>query len=183
MSDESKIIPCYEAPDDWHPSYSCDLPCKGPIPPSIRKLGVERVIGRTIVDGSCHMGSYGMGGPGFLGLSLQQTEQYPLEVLVLCLWGSDEWVLYDSLPIFAVNQTYKTYGQKKFCENVRGKVVKSFDIADKSCKIMLNDTPLEITENSEPRPTYGGTGGQRVLHEKDSLLDAWVIASKPYIYI
>jgi hypothetical protein len=181
--DESKIVPCYEVPKDFVAKNPCDLPCEGPIPPTIRKTGVERVIGRKVLDACCHLGSYGMGGPGFLGVKLEKNSEHSDEWLVLCLWGSDEWVRYDGLPIFSIVKTYEQYGQKKFIENVTGKVLKSFDITDKSCKIMLDETVMEITEDPKSRPTYGGSGGYRTLLETDSLLDAWVVSSTMYIAI
>lgn len=181
--DESKIVPCYEVPKDFIAKGPCDLPCEGPIPLSIRKTGVERVIGRTILEASCHLGSYGMGGAGFLGLGMEKTDQYPIETLILCLWAADEWVHYDGKPIFAINKTFDAYGQKKFIDDVTGKVLKSFDITDKGCKIMLDETVMEITEDPKTRPTYGGSGGYRTLLETDSLLDAWVISSTPYVAI
>lgn len=179
---KSEIVPCYEVPADFEMMSPFDLPCEGPIPPTIRKTGVERVIGRKVLQASCHLGSYGMGGPGFLGLKLEKNSEHPDEWLVLCLWAADEWVSYDGESVFAINKTYKTYGQGKFLENIKSKVLKSFDIADKSCKIMLDDTALEIAEDPKERLPHG-SGGYRTLMENDSLLDAWVVSSTSFIAI
>ncbi len=185
---KSEIVPCYEV-DTTKVQGLFDLPDSGRVPPPIREVGVNRVIGRTVLEACCHLGSYGMGGPGFLGLHLEKNSEHSDEWLVLCLWASDEWILFDGKPIFSLDKTWEVYGQARFVEVLKcregetGKVVKSFDIADKSCKIMLDDVALEFTEDPKYRPAYSGSGGQRVLMEKDSLLDAWVIASTPFLGI
>jgi hypothetical protein len=75
---KSQIISCWMFPENFQPGYSCDTlhqkDCEAP--PTLRKLGLDRVIGRKVEWASCHIGTYGMGGSGFLGLKLEKTDKY-----------------------------------------------------------------------------------------------------------
>lgn len=57
-------------------------------PRTLPEAGSAQLIGVHILDYSLHLGSYGMGGPGFFGLLLEpeEGERYS-EYLVYTVWG------------------------------------------------------------------------------------------------
>ena len=55
-------------------------------PPTLRQVGIVSIVDRFILDWSSHIGSYGQGGPGFVGFELQKNKTRPVEWLVLTLW-------------------------------------------------------------------------------------------------
>ena len=60
----------------------------------------KSVVGRTITGFSTHLGTYGMGGPGFFGLLLD-TDEY----LVYTAWYAGFYTLLDGRPIEVHPQT------------------------------------------------------------------------------
>lgn len=64
-------------------------------PPTLRELGIERIIGRVVTGWRSGWGSYGMGGPGFFVLELGEANEFPSELLVLMLGGGMHWLLLD----------------------------------------------------------------------------------------
>lgn len=59
-------------------------------PKTLLDTGISSLIGQTIHGFSSHLGSYGMGGPGFVGLPLS-CGQY----LVYTVWGAASYALLD----------------------------------------------------------------------------------------
>lgn len=66
----SGITKAWRAPADWEMEGPFHTPSSGPEVPTLRATGVRVVIGRPITTACTHLGSYGMGGPGFLGVGL-----------------------------------------------------------------------------------------------------------------
>lgn len=69
------------------------------IPPTLLSRGVENLVGRTIVKYHTCVGTYGMGGSGWVGLELEgsddssdETLRSPPLFLVYCVWGADNWI-------------------------------------------------------------------------------------------
>jgi hypothetical protein len=59
-------------------------------PKTLLETGIAGLLGQTILGFSTHLGSYGMGGPGFVGLLLS-SGQY----LVYAVWGAASYALLD----------------------------------------------------------------------------------------
>jgi hypothetical protein len=59
-------------------------------------LTAERVVGRTVGEICTCAGTYGMGGPGFLGLRLGD------EWLIIAIWGAASWVQVDGRIVYDV---------------------------------------------------------------------------------
>jgi hypothetical protein len=63
-------------------------------PPTLLQYGVDHLQGRTIVKVHHCLGSYGMGGPGWIGLELDAHG--PPLLLIYCMWGSTSWVQFST---------------------------------------------------------------------------------------
>ena len=161
------------------------------MPKTLREVGVTRVVGRRVIDWSESLGSYGMGGPGFFGLRLAATREYPEEWLALRLWGADNWLLLDGQWVGAhPNQyhvqepLYSNFGADaswdRVSERVCGALVKEAQIErDHSLILLAVDAEphrLEIPRDSSRLPLYGGTMQPHVWHPDEDQRDAWVIA-------
>lgn len=184
---ERAIIPCWEVPADFEPQGPFDLPTEeqGRKPPTLRQVGIDRVVGRTVLSACCHLGSYGMGGPGFLGLQLARAGEFPEEWLVLCLWAAADWVLYDGKPIDChPDQTeWQPYGLDDFERDVAGRRVIGFACGDAYCGMQIGDRLLTFPEDPTARPPLPGAKANRTLSPGESLLDAWVVASTQYLAV
>ena len=56
-------------------------------------LALADIVDREVQELSTILGTYGMGGPGFLGLKMDD------EWLVIAIWGASEWVTVDDVLI------------------------------------------------------------------------------------
>ncbi|MDD3473381.1 MAG: hypothetical protein PHS86_11405 [Syntrophaceae bacterium] len=169
----------------------------------------ELVQGRRILMWSSYCGTYGMGGPGFLGFLLSETEERGEEWLILTLWAADEWCIVDGKPIGAPKELYSEW--RPYCSNYAdakwddfspllgvggfgnkkpevnfNPVLETFRCGPKSCQITISrgeEKPLVINihEDPEMRPPWAN-GTPHVLGESD-LRDLWVLANVPNVMI
>jgi hypothetical protein len=161
------------------------------VPKTLRELGLERILERQVIEWSPGLGSYGMGGPGFFGLKMAATGQYPEEWLVLRLWAADNWLLLDGQWMAAhPNQyeiqrpLYSNFAGEECWDHVTerlvGATITRADIEENSSRIELckegKAQVLEIPEDTSRLPIYGGSLEPRVWRGHESQLDAWIIA-------
>ena len=83
---DSSLIRGYEIPDPTKPIPEEDRGMVGPsgelIPFEPILLEASDVVGRTVDEIVPHVGTYGMGGPGFFGIRLGN------EWLTIAIWGA-----------------------------------------------------------------------------------------------
>ncbi len=151
------------------------------VPPTIREVGIDRVLNRKVAGASVYLGTYGMGGAGLTGFGLEPKDDFPEDTLVLCIWGSDSWLHWDG-KIIDDNKTFKSevnnntqHGSKNFLKEVIGTVLTSFDLHDNHCRLEFDDHVLEFQETPDNRPIKCGNKEQRIWDTKDSLWDAWFV--------
>ena len=170
MKEESQIVLCWIFPDNFS-GYSGETPDPKDCPPTLRQLGLERVINRRVELVSIYFGTYGQGGCGFFGLKLEKTDKYPAEFIVLTLWGSENWVHFNDAIL--AKSDFQEF--KKSVENNR---ILEFDVQDKQWKMVLsNGGILEVKPDPHTRP-LDGFKNLRKLAVNDSLWDAWVFTER-----
>lgn len=194
----SNIIPCYEYvydgsfprprnPMHYFGKAKSIAKKNNSIPRSLRETGEKRVADRTIIKWSSYLGSYGMGGCGFFGLNLDQTDQYPSEWFVLLFWGAAEWLLLDGKWIEASPNQYHI--QKplfsdfpesewdQITDKLIGATIKNLQININSMKCKLENFGeehlLELPADLTKLPLHGSLK-PRQWFESDDLLDAWI---------
>jgi hypothetical protein len=170
----------------------------GSAPITLRQAGVERVIGRRVLEWSDSLGTYGMGGPGFFGLCLVGTDAYPPEWLALTLWGAGEWLLLDGRWAHAHPNQYDVqrplrsdYAGMEGWDEISGRLVGAtitdMVVRDSASAITLEQREhthiLEVPEDTSRLPRYGGTFEQRKWHAHESHLDAWVISPTAELWV
>lgn len=188
------IHACYEMPKGWKPKGPFDCPARGPRPVPIRVHGTHKLQGRKVLETSHHLGSYGMGGPGFFGMKLAGRSGGKDSWLVLTLWGADDWLTLDDAPI-----SFSGSPDRK-CPTAPlvGKVLEWAKVQPKYSQMRFGDgeatgtykflgkipdgTWLEFHPSPSKRPLRPN-GEQHVLYKGESLLDAWVVAKQMYLYI
>jgi len=87
MDSEHGIFECYE---DAYP------PC-GKIPPTLKEVGIARILNRRILRRE-PKGNCGNGGAGFFGIQLENNYQFPKEWLFLAYYGSYGWIWLNGEP-------------------------------------------------------------------------------------
>lgn len=177
------------------PSFIGD---SGSAPATLRQTGVGRIIGRRVIEWSDALGTYGMGGPGFFGLYLAETEEYSAEWFVLTLWGAGEWLLLDGRWAHAHPNQYEVQrplrsnyagmeGWDEISDKLVGATIRDAAISDSGSVITLEQGKdvyiLEVPEDTSRLPRYGGTLEQRKWHAHESQLDAWVISPTAELWV
>ncbi|OWR32319.1 hypothetical protein CDO73_01545 [Saccharibacillus sp. O23] len=62
-------------------------------PQTLLELDIQTLKGKQILGYSTHLGTYGMGGPGFFGLLIDRDGEP--EYLVYAVWSSDQYTMMD----------------------------------------------------------------------------------------
>ena len=169
------------------------------IPALPEKGGVKRIVGRTILDCSKYLGSYGMGGPGFFGFQLKAKSYWPEEWLVLTMWSAAEWLLLDGLWLessfghfdldkcfFKEEKTNFSEANKQVKDTFTGLTIAEFKLHRKSVYMTLQDDirvhKLELPSDLKRLPVYGNDT-ERKWFEKDKLENGFIVSPTPYINI
>lgn len=153
-------------------------------------VAFEDVAGRTIKEFSPSLGTYGMGGPGFLGLKLGQ------EWLVIAISGAGEWMtskgrnvedsfhdkynrptpwLADWLPGEAADELSKNLVETK---------ISSLQVLPKSLRIdFSNGYDLTVLEEHSSRPILEGSKEPREFKSDDDLRKAVFLSPTNEIWV
>lgn len=151
----------FKTPDPSRP-LSGDVPSWGPtcelidFPPAA--LAAEMVVGRTVEQICTHVGTYGMGGPGFFGLRLGS------EWLVIAIWGADSWIEINGRIVqdgfWDTNERPRpwiTDEGDELTEVLIGQQITSFKLAKHSLTVGIRELMLSIQEAPEGRPILEGS--------------------------
>ncbi len=183
------IIYEYEIPDPAHPITIKDQDSFGPtgelIPFIPEKLSIDSVVNRNITKLETHLGTYGMGGPGFFGLCL--SEQW----LVIAIWGACEWIVVNNRLIedtfYEKNQRptpWSVDGIDSLSKIIIGQKIASIEIERTSLRIVLcNKMEIAVEEGPENRPILEGNKQQRIFTEKDDLRRAVFLSPTSEIWV
>lgn len=147
------------------------------------------VLAREVLSWTTHGGTYGMGGPGFLGFELAPGNARPREWLLLTLWSAGDWVLANKRWVtaspeqYAVQRPWSSYygGDRTWDELgplIVGKWLTRFSLWNSGFELIIGDVVFTFSDDPKDRPIYTGTGEPRVLPPKANLHDAWILADK-----
>jgi hypothetical protein len=131
----------------------------------------SKVIGREIAGWIPYAGTYGMGGPGFVGFNLNG------EWLIIAIWGAAAWIRLDGRlleDIFSDRHGRKP-GWNAEPEEIRhnlftGRHFAEFQVERTSVIARLDDDRvLSISEDPADRPPFEGNGQPREIGPNDDL--------------
>lgn len=138
-----------------------------------RPLEAERLVGRRIDDVTINAGTYGMGGPGFLGLKLGA------DWLVVALWGAASWTTCQGRlveDLFHADAgrpepwTPETGSPDILNAALVGQTIEAVDIRQHAlCIAISGGFDLTIAEDPAARPVFAGNGEPRAFAPDDDL--------------
>lgn len=151
----------------------------------------DEVIGKTVIDASAICGTYGMGGPGFFGLQLDD-EQW----LMLRLWGGMGWFTVGDRPLVAVGEadeerwrpmiTLKELSRPRALQRFLGLPAALLEFAfdrHHHGHLTIGSVRLDLDEDPAKRPAWRGGMRPRRLASGDDLRTAWIIGPNPAVEI
>lgn len=158
-------------------------------PLDISQFGVDSLKRSKVTDVCTLFGTYGMGGPGFVGFKLESY--FGVRWLVYCIWAADESILVDDRIMSChskYNSKYNPYidmddwkdSLDAFKSLIDGWQIKDVHLSDTDLKIVLSDvTSKEHTiytaQSCDKFPEQGGTGKKRKSFESGKMSDYWLI--------
>ncbi|MFZ7091687.1 hypothetical protein [Primorskyibacter sp. 2E233] len=150
------------------------------------KISPKALIGRRVETVMTNLGSYGMGGYGFFGLSLGE------DWLVIPLVGAAEWIeldgriLQDPQAEGAGGKTAWIVGgdESALTDRLTGALIRSVDLRRHGLTMSFgNGAVLHIDENPKTRPVQAGSGQLRAFLEHDDLASAVFLSPSAEIYV
>jgi hypothetical protein len=162
-------------------------------PPRLFRDGGFDPVGATVLEVSTHLGTYGMGGAGFLGLRLADGRPPEPRWLVVTLWGAAGWATLDG------DLLREEFGGREHAELARaGRGFRSVEqclpgstLVAASCSDALlvleferdgARQRLEIRADGRYVPPWSGSGRPRALGPDESLRDAVVVSESGYLW-
>ena len=181
----------FKIPDRTKPIKRKDrIPCGGSwfelvdFVPEI--VSADQVIGRKVSSIITHLGSYGMGGPGFFGLGLGSDEG-----LVIAIWGASRWTHVNGRIIkenfrneSGALRPWITEEVDELTPLVIGREITGFCVKRFSLKIHIgNDLLFTISESHDDRSEFKETCKPRLSKIVDDLRKSVFLSPTPDIWI
>lgn len=107
-------------------------------PTLLRNIETDKIIGRRVIDVTCYLGTYGMGGAGFFGLLLD-TNEY----LVYTVWSSGEYVIIDnrvvdcSSDLYEKAQPWLLNGEEALKHYLTNSTITDYSFTNDTCTLYL----------------------------------------------
>ncbi len=161
-------------------------------PPRLSEIGVDCLIGRTIVDYGASYGTYGMGGPGFVGFVLSEGASSGREVLVYAVWGAGGYTridgrvmecdpsFYDTVRPWVSNFADSEVGRwDDLAPLLPGCRIEAVDLGDEACRIAISGESgphrIELLRNDPGLPPFGGGSPRTDAFETGVIGDTLVL--------
>lgn len=158
-------------------------------PLTIDEFGLNKLKNSKIVDFSIMLGTYGMGGPGFVGFKLQGD--FGSRWLVYCIWSAGEHILLDNRILEChemFSKKYKPYIDfsnpeeyfNKLNELIKSLTIQDIQLSQDTLSINLIDNhsiphTIHTKKASKMFPEQGGTEKKRNSYESGSMKDYWLV--------
>lgn len=189
MEPTSSLGSDFEIPDPSKPIPEDERGIVGPsgylMPFVPNALSAEQVTGREVNEVLTHVGTYGMGGPGYFGLRLGE------EWLVVAIWGAGEWIVADGILI--QDHFFDNYGRPRpwitedtdnLSPKLIGSTITSLELSQHYMLISFsNGMSLVIDGSAEDRPIFEGTKRPREFMADDDLRKAVFLSPTAEIWV
>lgn len=162
-------------------------PSAGLIPFSPPPLDPGKVLGRVVREICTYIGTYGMGGPGFFGLRLDN------EWLVISIWGAAEWLLVDDRLVM------DSYGEKykrpapwmatdadtlALDQRIVGSAIVAMNIQKRTLDVRFSSGAIMVIDESPSRrPIREGSQEPRILLPDEDLRQAIFLSPTTEIWV
>ncbi len=122
-------------------------------PNLLKNIQIDKLIGLEIKEVSAHLGTYGMGGAGFFGLLLGNSE-----FLTYAVWGSGNYVIIDNRVVECNPDLYEktkpwlsNFGEDKTWDDltayILGSKIEDITFTEDTCNLNLNKLGKKIEVN------------------------------------
>ena len=119
-------------------------------PTLLRNVSIDKLTGLEVIGVSTHLGTYGMGGAGFFGLLLNNSD-----FLTYAAWGAGNYVIIDNRVVECNPSLYgKTkpwlsdFGGNETWDDltlyISGSIIESFLLTADTCNLILNKLGKKI---------------------------------------
>lgn len=158
-------------------------------PLTIDQFGLETLKNSRIVDFCHHLGTYGMGGPGFVGLKIQGDSGD--RWLVYCVWNAGQYILLDNRVLECHPKFSEDYNpwigfdhQEKSITAIKKlldqAVIQNISLSHEALTITLTDAKsnihvIETRKTSDQFPPLGGTGKKSDAYADGAMRDYWLV--------
>jgi len=145
----------------------------------------ETILGRRITQMALNVGTYGMGGPGFFGLKLDQ------DWLVISVWGASEWIHVNGRlirddwgdehgrPTSWIGDDWDALSSE-----ICGQTICAFSVQKHAMQIRLDsEMTIEIKEACDERPLFQGSKEPRQFSDCDDLRQAVFLSPTTEIWV
>ena len=134
------------------------------------------------------LGSYGMGGPGFLGLRC--AKQHRRFWIVFTLWSADSWLTLDGklLESGLLGGEKKTFAQRGIVsvDTIHGGHIRAIEFQPEHLSIQITTGDLthalELRRDGATVPPWRGTGGKKKFGNEEKLEDALVVSRRARLW-
>lgn len=148
-------------------------------------LSSADVVGKSIDQLAPHIGTYGMGGPGFFGFRLDQ------QWLVVAIWGAGDWVFANNRLVTDLFHAERGRPKPWIGEHgddlsplVVGTTVESVHVERRSFELTTSGgVRFAITDSAEARPIFEGSKTPRTFAEDDDLRRAIFLSPTAEIWV
>jgi hypothetical protein len=145
----------------------------------------------TVISTSYHLGSYGMGGPGFVGLRLRLSRLRSIWV-VFTIWGAAGWLTinHDLLEEgYFPDERRELTGIRKFrpLSDLVGSTLTDVQLEYDDAELTFNGTSsplvLRLQRDSSALPVHRGSKRPKVLALSQDIRDAVVISRRASLWL
>lgn len=165
------------------------------IPQTVKEIGEDYLLGSRVAGFSTHLGTYGMGGPGFFGLLLEKgaIRQY----IVYAVWASGQYILLDGRVIechLSYNQSHRPWlsnwvGESEeeqwdeLTNNIMGSLVTAVRLTDDELELELTQESLRsrfVFHKYHPDLPPQGNGEPRKPAFEEGVIGDFIVVSEEY---
>ena len=188
------VIGVFEGDDTADPEeYFFGRPSTVRPPKLFRESGLD-LGGSTVREINFHMGTYGMGGPGFLGFLLEEPASRMRRWLVITLWAAAGWATLDGAliaeeltsPDDRAAASAAGYDIRELTPSVLDATLTAATCADDVLTLEFDLVGtvhrLQIRADGRDVLPWQGSGKRRRLSPGESLRDAVVVSESGYLW-
>ncbi|MFZ6183722.1 hypothetical protein [Nannocystis pusilla] len=193
MTTDKSIFDCVEGDETADPDeYPLGLPTKIR-PPRLFRDGGFDPVGAEVVAVETHLGTYGMGGPGFFGLRLAGGQPPEPRWLVVTLWAAASWATLDGDLVreefFEPERAELEAAGRRFRSvqaSLLGTRLMAAECTDDLLALEFERDGarqrLQIRRDGLDVPPWSGSGQPRMLGPGESMRDAVVVSESGYLW-
>ncbi|MEY2467476.1 MAG: hypothetical protein QOF21_174 [Actinomycetota bacterium] len=144
-----------------------------------KPLDPEIVLGRTISRWTTYAGTYGMGGPGFLGFLF---EGEPEEWLIVGVWGAVEWLRLDGEVVGLPPNIFTSSDPPGWYRDLFvGDALVALHVERQALTATLRSGRTLLLADDPPLPSFGN-GEPRTFTAEDDLRTAAIVVPTPSVF-